>query len=85
MLASFESFLQTAKVQSVEEDYGNFDQAEQTDDPVEREGIDTPTVDKFAESYYRRFGEPMPHPKMDFTFAQCITFISLSLIHRISL
>lgn len=64
MLASFESFLETAKVANDEED-PTFDQTEQTADQIEREGIDTPSVNQLARSYRRRFGEALPHPKMD--------------------
>jgi hypothetical protein len=64
MLASFESFLETAKVRT-EDDAGNFDDTDQTDDALEREGIDVAEIDRFADSYRRRFGREMPHPKMD--------------------
>ncbi|MBI5500482.1 MAG: DEAD/DEAH box helicase family protein [Deltaproteobacteria bacterium] len=64
MLASFESFLETAKVRSVD-DEGNFDDAEQTDDEGEREGIDVGAVNGLAASYRRKFGAELPHPKMD--------------------
>ncbi len=77
MLASFESFLQTAKVRRSAPDAGDdadddaddaaaaFDGAAQTDDRFEREGLDTPSVDRIAAGYRRRFGRSMPHPKMD--------------------
>ena len=60
MLASFESFLQTAKVGGAE-----FDDAEQTEDLAEREGIDVDAVNRLAASYRRTFGRELPHPKMD--------------------
>lgn len=62
MLASFESFLQTAKVAN---DESSFDDAEQTDDELERRGLDVNAVNALARSYERRFRRPMPHPKMD--------------------
>lgn len=65
MLASFESFLETTKVKSVDDDEAVFDQSEQTEDQREKEGIDTLAVNRLAESYRREFGQPLPHPKMD--------------------
>ncbi|MEZ4654618.1 MAG: DEAD/DEAH box helicase family protein [Candidatus Eisenbacteria bacterium] len=68
MLASFESFLETAKIRSKDyddPDLPNFDMADQTDDDVEREGIDVRSVNRLAKSYRKRFGTEMPHPKMD--------------------
>ncbi|HEY0406380.1 MAG TPA: helicase-related protein [Pyrinomonadaceae bacterium] len=66
MLASFESFLQTAKVSTSDGDaISVFDQTEQTDDESEREGIDTNAVNRLADSYKREFGQSLPHPKMD--------------------
>ncbi|HEV7676346.1 MAG TPA: helicase-related protein [Candidatus Angelobacter sp.] len=65
MLASFESFLQTAKIGSADETVGNFDDSGQADDVIEREGIDVDAVNRLADSYRRRFQRPMPHPKMD--------------------
>lgn len=64
MLASFESFLETAKVRRLEEET-TFDDSEQTDDAAEREGIDVTSVNRLARSYRRRFHAEMPHPKMD--------------------
>jgi superfamily II DNA or RNA helicase len=65
MLASFESFLETAKVKSDDDEDAVFDQSEQAEDDLEKEGIDRPAVNRLAESYWRNFGEPLPHPKMD--------------------
>lgn len=62
MLASFESFLETAKVT---DDSGNFDGSDQTDEQLEKEGIDTPSINRLAESYRQEFREALPHPKMD--------------------
>ena len=63
MLASFESFLETAKV--AKEGEGVFDHEEQTNKKPEREGVDSPSINRIASDYRRRFNEPMPHPKMD--------------------
>lgn len=65
MLASFESFLETAKLKASEEDAGNFDGTEQTEDAVERDGIDVADLNRLARSHRERFGTEMPHPKMD--------------------
>lgn len=67
MLASFESFFRTAKVKK--DDDSNFDAAEQTDSELEKEGIDrlrhaTPAINKLSDSYWREFGEALPHPEM---------------------
>jgi hypothetical protein len=64
MLASFESFFQTARVRSTD-DEGVFDQGDQTDHAAEKEGIDTPTINALISSYEETFKEPLPHPKMD--------------------
>jgi len=65
MLASFESFLQTTKVKTHEEDESAFDQTYQTDDQFEKEGVDSRSIQAIAESYRAQFREPLPHPKMD--------------------
>ncbi len=65
MLASFESFLETAKLKTHEDDASNFDDAEQTDEALEREGIDVQALNRLARSYRERFDGEMPHPKMD--------------------
>lgn len=65
MLASFESFLETAKVKKSEEELGNFDGGEQAEDDLEKEGIDVSNLNRLARSYRERFGDEMPHPKMD--------------------
>ena len=64
MLASFESFLETTKLKSAEDD-ANFDDAEQTNNEAEKEGIDVTDINRLARSYRERFGREMPHPKMD--------------------
>ena len=65
MLASFESFLETARVKSRNADDNVFDNNEQSDQDVERDGIDTLSVNQLAKSYKQRFGKSLPHPKMD--------------------
>lgn len=66
MLASFESFLETAKVKEREaEGASNFDDAAQTDTEIEREGVDRRSINKLAHSYERLFNNTLPHPKMD--------------------
>lgn len=65
MLASFESFLETAQLKKAPDEPGNFDGVEQTADLLEREGIDVSDVNRLARSYRERFGEELPHPKMD--------------------
>ncbi len=73
MLASFESFLETTKLKETVEAEGDedekrlevFDDADQTDDPVEREGLDVHALNRLAKDYRKQFGEELPHPKMD--------------------
>ena len=65
MLASFESFLETTRVKRSEDEVANFDDADQTEDPDERAGIDVSDVNSLARSYRMRFNEELPHPKMD--------------------
>jgi hypothetical protein len=66
MLASFESFLQTAKVRNDNEDT-IFDDAEQQRDlsDDEKKGIDVSDVNKLARDFFNTFRYHMPHPKMD--------------------
>ena len=61
MLASFESFMQTAKVKK---DESLFD-AGQSEDDDEKAGADTISVNTLVSSYKRRFNDYLPHPKMD--------------------
>ncbi len=65
MLASFESFLQTAKLSGADEAASNFDDAEQTEAVGEREGVDVHALNQLAREYHKRFGRELPHPKMD--------------------
>jgi superfamily II DNA or RNA helicase len=65
MLASFESFLQTAKVKTLNADESNFDDAEQTESREEKQGIDVQDVNRLASSHREVLGREMPHPKMD--------------------
>jgi superfamily II DNA or RNA helicase len=66
MLASFESFLQTAKLRNDDEDM-IFDDAEQQRDlrDSEKDGIDVRDVNKLARDFFNTFHYHMPHPKMD--------------------
>jgi ribosomal 50S subunit-associated protein YjgA (DUF615 family) len=63
MLASFESFLQTAKLKRDDDD-GNVDDAEQKREltDVQKVGIDVHDLNKLALRHFERFGEQMPHP-----------------------
>ncbi len=66
MLASFESFLETARVKrETDEQESVFDDPDQTEDLSEREGIDVIDVNRITRDYRNRFGREMPHPKMD--------------------
>lgn len=65
MLASFESFLETASRAAERAEDGNFDGQDQTDDAAERQGIDVLTLNCIAADHRSRFGCEMSHPKMD--------------------
>ncbi|MFY2559478.1 DEAD/DEAH box helicase family protein [Corallococcus terminator] len=65
MLASFESFLETAQLKRDDNEASVFDDAEQSDQTIEREGIDVHDLNRLARSYRSKFGREMPHPKMD--------------------
>jgi len=65
MLASFESFLETAKLKREGDASPVFDDGEQTDVVRERDGIDVHALNGLARSYRQKFGREMPHPKMD--------------------
>lgn len=67
MLASFESFQQTASHTAKQDDEsgGNFDDSDQTEDALEREGVDVRGVNRLAKSYRSKFQTELPHPKMD--------------------
>lgn len=65
MLASFESFLETTGLNRDDLAGSNFDDPEQTDERLEREGIDVIDVNQLAQSYREEFHAEMPHPKMD--------------------
>ena len=64
MLASFESFLETTKLKRDDES-SVFDDSEQSQVQAERDGIDVVDINRLARDYRRRFGEELPHPKMD--------------------
>ena len=83
MLASFESFLETAKLKREDTDVANFDDSDQTDDDLEKEGIDVADINRLARSYRQKFGREMPHPKMDAmveSLADCWTQGSKTLV-----
>jgi hypothetical protein len=65
MLASFESFLATARVKRDDVDQPVFDDSDQTDKLDEREGLDVRDINRLARNYKKTFGREMPHPKMD--------------------
>lgn len=65
MLASFESFLETARIKRDDPEETIFDDQDQTEDLLEREGIDVGDVNRLARRHRERFGMEMPHPKMD--------------------
>jgi superfamily II DNA or RNA helicase len=65
MLASFESFLETTRLKREDGEIGNFDDPDQTDRSLEREGIDVADLNRLSRSYRSTFGTEMPHPKMD--------------------
>ena len=65
MLASFESFLETAKVKQDLTGSSTFDDTDQTHDEKAREGIDVGDVNLISKSYRETFRKELPHPKMD--------------------
>ena len=65
MLASFESFLETAATSRGDDGGGAFDDSGQAEDATEREGVDVAAVDRIARHHRRTFGAELPHPKMD--------------------
>ncbi len=66
MLASFESFLETARLKRDDDAESVFDDAEQTDVLAEREGMDVHDLNRLARDYSKTFGgRTLPHPKMD--------------------
>ena len=73
MLSSFESFLESVarirkRTEDGEDEERVFDgDQEATSD--ERAGIDTKAIGALSESYRERFGQRLPHPKLDATCA----------------
>ena len=68
MLASFESFPETARLKRNDDDDEApvFDDSEQTEVLVEREGMDVRDLNRLARDYSKTFnGRTLPHPKMD--------------------
>ncbi|QDT04230.1 ATP-dependent helicase HepA [Rubripirellula lacrimiformis] len=65
MLASFESFLETAKLKREDDETSNFDDSDQTENAMEKEGVDVNNINRLARSYRSKFHAELPHPKMD--------------------
>ncbi|MCB9479343.1 MAG: DEAD/DEAH box helicase [Deltaproteobacteria bacterium] len=69
MLASFESFLETTKLKTSDDQEAPAtfydDDADGTILEEEREGIDVHDVNRIARDYRQLFGKELPHPKMD--------------------
>ena len=62
---------------------------QQTEDRMEREGVDSQSLQKVVQSYHRRFGQSPPHPKLDATADQLATSFqsaqkSLVFVRRIA-
>ena len=76
MLSSFESFLESVgrkeqrqrRQASLEEEErpSTFD-GDQGETDIERRGIDTDAISELVNSYRERFGQALPHPKLDAT------------------
>ena len=76
MLSSFESFLESVERKeqrqrrqaSLEEEErpSTFD-GDQGETDIERRGIDTDAISELVNSYRERFGQALPHPKLDAT------------------
>ncbi|MCH7913814.1 MAG: DEAD/DEAH box helicase [Deltaproteobacteria bacterium] len=75
MLSSFESFLESVatagrrKKRAKQDDDpsdGKFDESQDATDE-ERKGIDSSAIAEVNESYRKRFGQSLPHPKLDAT------------------
>ncbi|MBL9005053.1 MAG: DEAD/DEAH box helicase family protein [Myxococcales bacterium] len=65
MLASFESFLETTRLKRDTEEETTFDDAGQTDEATERDGLDVRDLNLLARDYRKTFDRELPHPKMD--------------------
>ncbi len=73
MLAAFESFLETSKLKEAAPTEGEadeaqvevFDDAGQTEDPLEREGLDVHALNRLAKDYREQLDAELPHRKMD--------------------
>ncbi len=65
MLASFESFLETARLKQTPDASSSFDDKDQAADLESREGIDVADINRLSRAYRNKFGTEMPHPKMD--------------------
>lgn len=70
MLSSFEAFAESATGRSLHNDddadeiASSFD-SQQGESRAEKAGLDTQSLTQVVRSYHRRFGEALPHPKMD--------------------
>jgi len=93
MLSSFESFLESVatakKRKEAETPESEFDKSdtqfsgEQEATEEERHGIDTQAIGQVADSYRQKFGERLPHPKLDTTaqsLASCFETGEKSLV-----
>ncbi|MES2641353.1 MAG: DEAD/DEAH box helicase [Myxococcota bacterium] len=69
MLASFESFAATARVEIKGEDgeseQRTFEESDQAERSEDRQGVDRHAIDGMARRYLERFHTSLPHPKMD--------------------
>ena len=65
LLASFESFKQTASHKATSEEAALVDDAMQTSNQIERTGVDLESISQINKSFVDRFDREMPHPKMD--------------------
>lgn len=95
MLASFESFLETSQTRAArdqeetdDEVASNFDDGDQTDDAVERRGLDVTAINAIARDHRARFHEELPHPKMnglirDLDGAWCTNRKALVFVRRV--
>ena len=72
MLTSFESFLESTIGRRSGDDEAEAEQpasfyGDQTDDAREKEGIDSRSIGRVVQSHRKKFGEELPHPKVNAT------------------
>jgi hypothetical protein len=65
MLASFESFMVTAKAITPDGTPSAFDNPDQTESVEEKQGIDVHAINALAKDHRENFDAELPHPKMD--------------------